>query len=97
MPREQDRHSKIGAGHLEAMGRKGWKEIGALGTFEGSNVTQPMEYGQFGSLTPGEVAESRRPEEKDLDEEPTILGSRMQEAERLQAGRGKDNKELERE
>lgn len=97
MSKKLDDYTKIGAGHAEAMLRLGGKEIRVLGSFEGSNVAQPSEYGIFGTKTPGEVAEGRRPEEKDLDEEPTILGSRMQEAERLQAGHGKESKELERE
>jgi hypothetical protein len=49
---------KIGEGHLEAMARKGLKELQAAVLPE-SNVAQGPEYGQFGTMTPGEIAADR--------------------------------------
>lgn len=98
MPREPDSQSKIGAGHAEAMFRQGLRELrGAL--YAESNVAQQPEYGLYGTRTPGEVAESRRSDGKELEEEPGVLGSRLQEAERSQEGRSLDNrsKGMERE
>jgi len=80
--------AKIGEGHLAAMGRLGLKEArGAL--YPESNVSQPNEYGLYGTPTPGEVGEARRDDERGMDEEKTIdrgsiLDDRMRQAE----GRG---------
>ena len=50
------------------MVRLGLRELrGAF--YPGSNVAQQAEYGVFGTKTPGEVAESRRGEEIDLEDE----------------------------
>ena len=57
---------KIGDGHAAAMARLGLRELRELGN-PGGNVTQHPEYGLYGTLTPGEVAESRRGDERDLD------------------------------
>lgn len=55
-------HQKIGAGHASAMWRQGLRELrGAL--YSESNVAQPSEYGLYGTMTPGEVAEARRPDD----------------------------------
>jgi hypothetical protein len=59
---------KIGEGHAEAMGRLGMREIrGAV--YPGSNVAQPSEYGLYGTMTQGEVAEARRGDGTELEEE----------------------------
>lgn len=59
---------KIGEGHASAMLRQGLRELrGAI--YTGSNVAQPAEYGLYGTKTPGEVAEVRRPDDRDLEEE----------------------------
>jgi hypothetical protein len=63
----EDKQTKIGSGHAAAMARLGLKELRAA-VFPDSNVAQPSEYGLYGTLTPGEVAESRRADE--LNEEP---------------------------
>jgi len=82
MARNVDSDPKIGAGHASAMARLGLKELrGAL--YPESNAAQPSEYGLYGTRTPGEVAESRRPDEGlDLEEEKgSVLGDRMRQAE----------------
>jgi hypothetical protein len=67
--KDNDARPPIGSGHAGAMGRLGWKEIrGAV--YPGSNIAQPSEYGLYGTKTPGEVAEDRREDERDPDEEP---------------------------
>lgn len=74
---------KWGSEHASAMFRQGLRELrGAL--YPESNVAQQPEYGLYGTVTPGEVAEARRGEELNLDEEPTrgsILGERLQQLE----------------
>ena len=55
---------KFGEGHASAMLRQGVRELrGAM--YTGSNVAQPGEYGLYGTQTPGEVAEARRPDDRD--------------------------------
>jgi hypothetical protein len=91
------RETKIGAGHLSAMGRLGLKELrGAL--YPESNAAQPSEYGLYGTQTPGEVAEARRGDERDLEEEKpkdSIVDDRLREAESRREDRG-DEKQLDR-
>jgi len=96
--------AKIGEGHAGAMLRKGLDE-GRNALFTESNVAQKhAEYGLYGTRTPGEVAEARRDNERDFEEEKTadrgsILDERMQQAEARDVhGRGdKDmDKDLER-
>jgi len=74
-----DPHPKIGSEHASAMLRQGLRELrGAL--YPESNVAQQPEYGLYGTMTPGEVAESRRSNDRNLDEEPSqgsILGERL--------------------
>lgn len=74
---------KWGSEHASAMFRQGLRELrGAL--YPESNVAQQPEYGLYGTVTPGEVAEARRGEELNLDEEPThgsILGEKLQQLE----------------
>ena len=88
---------KIGAGHAHAMFRQGLRELrGAM--YPESNVAQPAEYGLYGTRTPGEVAESRRSETMDLEEERgSILGDRLAKAEASRDVRGREDKELQRE
>lgn len=84
---------KIGAGHVKAMGRQGLRELrGAL--YPQSNIAQPTEYGVFGTQTPGEVAESRRDDGKEMEEEArtgSVLADRI---EQIQARdvRGRDER-----
>lgn len=72
---------KIGTGHASAMFRQGLRELrGAL--YPESNVAQPTEYGIYGTRTPGEVAQDRREQTQELNEEaPSIIGERLREAE----------------
>lgn len=60
---------KIGEGHASAMLRQGIRELrGSL--YTGSNVAQQSEYGLYGTMTPGEIAEARRGDPSPtLDEE----------------------------
>ena len=80
---KSESEAKIGAGHASAMFRQGLRELrGAL--YPSSNVAQPTEYGMAGTLTPGEVADSRRNFDQSFDQEPTnesILESRIRQAE----------------
>ena len=83
--------AKIGEGHFSAWMRQGLRELrGAL--YPDSNVAQSPEYGLYGTKTPGEVAEDRRGNDSDLeDERPketgSVLSGRMQEAAERGAGR----------
>jgi hypothetical protein len=91
---------KIGEGHLSAMARLGLKELRAAAYFSESNVAQPPEYGLYGSRTPGEVAEARRIDDRDLEEEPqqgSIVAQCLRQAEGRGAGRERESKGLERE
>jgi hypothetical protein len=80
------------------MARQGLRELRAA-FYPESNVAQPAEYGSFGTKTPGEVAEDRRGESLEHDDEKpkegrSILGNRMREAEGRD-GRGHDDKSPE--
>lgn len=74
---------KAGEGHAGAMGRLGLRELRGA-AYPNSNVAQQPEYGLYGTLTPGEVAEARRGDDRDLDEESprsnSILANSMQQA-----------------
>lgn len=71
---------KFGAGHVGAMARQGLKELRAA-LYPESNVAQGQEYGLYGTLTPGEVADTRKQEERDANEEPLSgLAKRLAEA-----------------
>ena len=59
MKSNDERTSKIGEGHAAAMGRLGLRELRG-GEYPASNVAQQSEYGLYGTMTPGEVAEARR-------------------------------------
>lgn len=76
---------KIGEGHMAAWFRQGLREARAL-LYPDSNVAQAPEYGLYGTRTPGEVAEARRTDEKQMDEEHagprgSVLDNRLREAE----------------
>ena|SRR5713226_3499429 len=79
-----DADRKIGDGHASAMFRQGLRELrGAL--YPGSNVAQNPEFGLYGTLTPGEVAESRRSSDLNLEQEgprnDSVLDERLRQAE----------------
>lgn len=77
-----DRSPPIGAGHLEAMGRLGLKELRAAAFFHDSNIAQPSEQGLYGTATPQEVMDSKVPDE------PSQLESPVQRFRREAAERG---------
>lgn len=88
---------KIGAGHLPAAFRQGLGEIGNSLTTD-SNVVQPYrEYGLYGTMTPGEIADARRNSDPTFHQEQprndSILESRMSLAERNAPS--KDAREIE--
>jgi hypothetical protein len=102
MSDSDERKPKIGEGHAGAMGRLGLHELRAA-AYPGSNIAQHSEYGLYGTRTPGEVAEARRGDERDLEEETSngsVLDDRMRQAEMnrdAQENRGEDrDRELER-
>lgn len=71
--------AKIGSEHVKAMGRQGLRELRAA-MYPDSNVVQQSEYGIYGTMTPGEVAEARRVDGRDLEDErppASALESRM--------------------
>ena len=91
--------AKIGEGHLSALGRQGIRELRAA-MYPESNVAQPAEYGIYGTKTPGEVAEARRPDERDLEEEGqgrSIVDERLEQAkDRGDRDDGSKDRDLER-
>jgi hypothetical protein len=91
--------AKIGEGHLSAMGRQGLRELRAA-MYTESNVAQPAEYGIYGTKTPGEVAEARRPDERELEEEGqgrSIVDERLEAAkDRGDRDDGSKDRDLER-
>lgn len=88
---------KWGAGHAEAMFRQGLAELRALGSFSDSNVAQPPQLGLYGTRTPGEIAESRRADVRDPEEENgSILADCLRRAV-ARDDHGRDSRELEKE
>ena len=63
-----DESQKIGAGHPKAMWELGLSELRA-GFYPGSNIAQPSNYGIYGTPTPGEIADARRPRDWGLEHE----------------------------
>lgn len=74
---------KIGEGHVRGMGELGLNEL-RNGLFPGSNIAEKHPpYGVWGHPTPGEVADARRGDDRELEEEPkhgSALDDRMQQA-----------------
>lgn len=74
---EETKGPKIGAGHAGAMWRQGLSELRAM-LYSESKIAQPTEYGMAGSLTPGEVAESRRADSPALTgEQSSVIAARL--------------------
>ena len=75
--------AKIGEGTFGAWLRTGLNELRNC-FFPESNVAQKhTEYGMYGTLTPGEIAETRRDGTRDLEEEhsqPSILDQKLEQA-----------------
>ena len=96
MTRNEGSDHKLGEGHAEAMFRLGLRELrGSL--YPESNVAQQSEYGLYGTRTPGEVAESRRSEGYDLEEEKgSIVADRLKQAEAIPP-QDRDTKDMEQE
>ena len=84
--------AKIGEGSGSAFVRQGLRELrGAL--YADSNVAQPPEYGMYGTKTPGEIAEDRRGDNRDLEDEKaqdSVLGERMEQAKGRESGRERE-------
>lgn len=92
----EEAEPKIGAGHAGAMFRQGLAELRAA-AFPDSNVAQPAQYGLYGTRTPGEVAESRRADARDPDEEhSSILADCLRRAD-ARDDHGRDSRELDKE
>jgi len=88
---------KIGAGHANAMFRQGLAELRAA-FYPESNVAQPAQYGLYGSLTPSEVAEAKRDQVRDGNEEPaSVLGERLRAVEHEREGREPEPPDIGRE
>ncbi len=58
---------KLGEGSMNAWLRTGLHEL-RNAFYPGSNVSVHPEYGMYGTKTPGEVAEDRRGDARDLEE-----------------------------
>ena len=96
--RDRQPRQKIGAGHASAMARQGLRELRAA-FYPESNVAQQPEYGVYGTKTPGEVAEDRRGDPRDLEDESakardSVLADRLRQADsradRADDARGRD-------
>jgi hypothetical protein len=93
---EKDDTQKIGSGHAAAMWRQGLAELRAA-IYPESNVAQPSELGLYGRATPGEIAEARRSDGREANEEPSsTLADRIQEAESRADDRDREPPEPER-
>ncbi len=91
--------AKLGDGHASAMFRQGVRELrGAL--YPESNVAQQPEYGLVFTQTPGEVAEARRGQTLDLEQESpqqeSVLADSMQRSADQSMEREQREPELER-
>jgi len=91
--------AKIGEEHFSAWMRLGLRELRAV-FYPDSNVAQPPEYGLYGTKTPGEVAEDRRGDPRDLEDEApkmsdSVLADRLQQAED-RGGRSDPGMDLDR-
>lgn len=91
----EQQEPKIGAGHASAMFRQGLAELRAA-MYPNSNVAQPAQYGLYGTKTPGEVMQDKQSDARDPDEQPSILGERLQQAEKAHDGREPREPEMER-
>jgi hypothetical protein len=88
---------KIGEGSWSAWLRTGLREMRNI-FYPGGNVSVAPEYGMYGTKTPGEVAEDRRGDARDLEEEQprgSVLEDRLAQAE-SRGGREERSMELER-
>jgi hypothetical protein len=91
------------SGALGGAARQGLAEL-RNAMYPESNVARQVEYGVWGTKTPGEVAEDRRLDAMDmthnldLNEEPrSTLADRMKEIYATRDVRGRDNRPPERE
>jgi hypothetical protein len=97
MPTENGENQKIGAGILKAYGRMGLGEARTfLNPFQGSPIVQPTDYGMWGMATPGEVADARREESKELEEEPLLAHVRSSRDDTGRDDRGRDDRGTDR-
>jgi hypothetical protein len=76
---------KIGEGHMEAMGRLGWKELRNAVT-PGRESVADTEIGLFGTATQGEIAQDRGSYGLDAEQEQMAgMTQQMQEAPQAEA------------
>jgi hypothetical protein len=72
--------AKIGEGHFSAMGRQGLRELRSA-FYPSSNVASMTEYGMYGTKTQGEVAQDRRDDLIDPEDEGrSVLQEKLQQA-----------------
>lgn len=86
---------KIGDGHANAMLRLGLRELRGAVYPGAQSVAQGQEYGLYGTLTPGEVAQSRGENSIDLEQESVQKESVV--ADRLAAAQSRESRAPERE
>lgn len=95
-PNEENVSQPLGKGHVTAMLRLGLHEIqGAM--YAESNVVQPVEYGVFGSATPGEIAAARRSPEMSDKDSPSILNDTINRAAERSSERSTREREVDME
>ncbi len=91
---------KIGDGHARGMGELGLNEL-RNGLYPGSNIAEKHPpYGVWGHPTPGEIADARQGDERNMDEEPTHdspLADRLAQAKDREAERDDMSREHEKE
>ncbi|MEW4569544.1 hypothetical protein AB1L88_16890 [Tautonia sp. JC769] len=87
--------AKLGAGHASAMFRQGVRELRAA-VYPESNVAQPAEYGTFGTKTPGEVAQDRRADARDIEHDAGSAQASALEQRAMQAEARADRTEPDR-
>jgi hypothetical protein len=83
---------KMGEGHASAMWRQGLRELRNV-FYPESNVSQQLEYGLYGTRTPGEVAEARNSDTRDLEDErraESILDRKLRELDQRHQEPGKE-------
>lgn len=93
-----DEDSKIGSGHAAAMGRLGLSELrNAMAMSPDSNIMQQhSEYGLYGTATPGEVSDARRPEGYDNGQERGSVVEHHVEQAAVRAEVAREQPEMER-
>lgn len=82
---------KIGEGHAAGMGRKGFTEFGQyLTAFNNAGMSVIEDAGVFPNATQGEIAQGRRNEGSDLEQESTDRKLSMEELRKFAAERASE-------